>query len=307
MTSLKLQLNKLADAHTQWQLTDSENRKRASFLYDPKVASTLDRETIYCLGTNGFEELCLLDSGFEEFERVLFSDTSLTFERSIQTKEVNDSLNLTIRRFLIRLSPYFLLSPAHKALEWLVHRFFIHFYNVDDLMRCILPYHEHNYFTRAIQMFRFNDKHSAWNWLESAQKAGTTISGLVMANRCATDLGFLNFICESTTMAVQEFGSNHSSLRVIINFYLKTLCSTILHSLSHKKKKKKKNSNEENFIAQFMPYLLKGLKSKSLDYKRATYLILSNLSNIFTFQTNIKDEILSVLSKVRQLFILYEI
>lgn len=74
------------------------------------------------VGTNGFEELCLLDSGFEEFERVLFSDTSLTFERSIQTKEVNDSLNQTIRRFLIRLSPYFLLSPAHKALEWLVHR-----------------------------------------------------------------------------------------------------------------------------------------------------------------------------------------
>lgn len=139
MTSLKLQLSKLVDPHTQWQLTESESRKRASFLYDPKVASTLDRETIYCLGktelkfsifaicfysqgTNGFEELCLLDSAFEEFERVLFSDTSLTFERSIQTKEVNDSLNQTIRRFLIRLSPYFLLSPAHKALEWLVHR-----------------------------------------------------------------------------------------------------------------------------------------------------------------------------------------
>ena len=52
MTSLKLQLNKLADAHTQWQLTDSENHKRTSFLYDPKVASTLDRETIYCLGKN---------------------------------------------------------------------------------------------------------------------------------------------------------------------------------------------------------------------------------------------------------------
>jgi hypothetical protein len=87
---------------------------------------------------------------------------------------------------------------------------------------------------------------------------------------------------------------------VIINFYLKTLCSTILHSLSHKKKKKKKNLNEENFIAHFMPYLLKGLKSKSLDYKRATYLILSHLSNIFTFQINIKDEILNVLSKVRE-------
>ncbi|CAF4369400.1 unnamed protein product, partial [Adineta steineri] len=49
MTSLKLQLNKLSDPHTQCQLTDSENRKKSSFLYDPKVASTLDRETIYCL------------------------------------------------------------------------------------------------------------------------------------------------------------------------------------------------------------------------------------------------------------------
>lgn len=90
---------------------------------------------------------------------------------------------------------------------------------------------------------------------------------------------------------------------MIINFYLKTLCSTILHSLSHKKKKKKHSANEENFIAHFMPYLLKGLKSKCLDYKRATYLILSNLSNIFTFQTNIKDEILNVMSKVRHIFV----
>lgn len=31
---------------------DTENRKRASFFYEPKVAATLDRETIYiyCLG-----------------------------------------------------------------------------------------------------------------------------------------------------------------------------------------------------------------------------------------------------------------
>ena len=48
-----------------------------------------------------------------------------------------------------------------------------------------------------------------------------------------------------------------------------------------------------------MPYLLRGLKSKCLDYKRASYLILSHLSNIFTFQINIRDEILNVISKVR--------
>jgi len=82
-------------------------------------------------------------------------------------------------------------------------------------------------------MFRLNDKQSAWSWLEPAQvkspienkrcfqvkspienkrcfsslirfqKAGTTISGLVMANHCATDLGFLTFVCESASMTVK--------------------------------------------------------------------------------------------------------
>lgn len=43
-------------------------------------------------------------------------------------------------------------------------------------MRCILPYHEHNYFTRAIQMFRLNDKqNAAWIWLESAQVRRTIL------------------------------------------------------------------------------------------------------------------------------------
>ncbi|CAF0748543.1 unnamed protein product [Didymodactylos carnosus] len=295
MTSLKLQLNKLADAHTQWRLSETDSQKRASFLYDPKVASTLDRETVYCLGVNGFEELCLIDSCFEEFGRVLFSDTSLTFERSIQTKEVNDSLNQTIKRFLIRLSPYFLLKPAHKALEWLVHRFYIHFYNVDDLIRCILPYHEHNYFVRAIQMLRFNSKHTTmWSWLSLAQKAGTTIPGIVLANRCATDFGFLNFVCEMISMAVKDFGPNHSSLRVMISFYLKTLCSTIIHNMSVNRKK---NDIDENFISNLMPYVLKGLKSKCLLLKRATYLVLSHLSETFTFQQDVIEDILKVLAK----------
>lgn len=82
---------------------------------------------------------------------------------------------------------------------------------------------------------------------------------------------------------------------MIINFYLKTICSTILHTLSTTTKKK---SDDEKFVAQLMPYLLKGLQSKCAEYKRATYLILSNLFDVFTFQTNLRDEMLNDLSKV---------
>lgn len=73
-------------------------------------------------GTNGLEELETIDASFEEFEENIFADSSLTFERSIQTKEVNDKLNETISKFLLRLSPYCLLKPAHKTIEWLIYR-----------------------------------------------------------------------------------------------------------------------------------------------------------------------------------------
>ena len=51
-------------------------------------------------------------------------------------------------------------------------------------MRCILPYHEHNYFARAIQMFRLNEKNSNWAWLKSPQvKVIILINGVVNESR----------------------------------------------------------------------------------------------------------------------------
>jgi len=63
-----------------------------------------------------------IDSSFQEYETSLFSESSLTFERSTQTKEVNKEVDENISSFLHRVSPYCLLKPTHKALEWLVNR-----------------------------------------------------------------------------------------------------------------------------------------------------------------------------------------
>lgn len=73
-------------------------------------------------GCTGLEELLGIEPAFVEFEDTLFSRSSLTLERSVQSKEVNDKLDAGISLFLTRLSPYFLLKPAHKCIEWLVHR-----------------------------------------------------------------------------------------------------------------------------------------------------------------------------------------
>lgn len=63
-----------------------------------------------------------IELAFEEFQETLFSEASLTLERSVQSKEVNQKLDKNISLFLTRLSPYFLLKPALKCLEWLIHR-----------------------------------------------------------------------------------------------------------------------------------------------------------------------------------------
>lgn len=64
----------------------------------------------------------LLNEEFAEFERSLFSESSKFVERSVKTKAENAELDESIEEFLLLLSPYFLLRPAHKALEWLVYR-----------------------------------------------------------------------------------------------------------------------------------------------------------------------------------------
>lgn len=73
-------------------------------------------------GCTGLEELLGIEPAFQEFQDTLFSGASLTLERSVQSKEVNEKLDASISLFLTRLCPYFLLKPAHKCIEWLVHR-----------------------------------------------------------------------------------------------------------------------------------------------------------------------------------------
>jgi U3 small nucleolar RNA-associated protein 10 len=76
----------------------------------------------YVSAMSGLEELINIDDVFMQYEETLFSASSQNYERAIQTKEMNQKLDANIEEFLIHLSPKILLRPAHKALEWLIHR-----------------------------------------------------------------------------------------------------------------------------------------------------------------------------------------
>nr|XP_014340340.1 PREDICTED: HEAT repeat-containing protein 1 [Latimeria chalumnae] len=300
MTSLAHQLKRLALPQNDPSLLF--RKETASLLFEPKEAANLDRDTFFAIGCTGLDELIGLDASFEEFQSILFSQSSKSLERSVQTKLVNQQLDDSISLFLTRVSPYFMLKPAHKCLEWLIHRFHIHLYNQDGLIGCVLPYHETRVFVRVIQLLKISDPTHRWNWLELIQKPGIPLARGTLITHCYKDLGFMDFICSLVTKAVkvcvfiylfiyetlQRLAERGLLMTVIPQYYTVTIllmfvsaaqlrvlfsfyASTIVCALDAAEK------ITDTIIAKLLPYIQKGLKSPLPDYRAATFMIVCEL------------------------------
>ncbi|KAJ7416715.1 hypothetical protein WISP_69263 [Willisornis vidua] len=248
MTSLAEQLKRLALPENDPSLLDRS--EAASLLFTCREAATIDRDTFFAIGCTGLEELMGIDPSFEQFQSSLFSYTSKGLERSVQTKAVNQQLNKNISLFLIHLSPYFMLKPAQKCLEWLIHRFHIHLYNEDSLIGCVLPYHETNLFVRVIQLLNIKSPTHKWHWMDpirvfseppgnSAQLrvllvfyASTIVSALGAAEKITDTIvsKLLPYIQKGLKSSVQDYRA--ATYMIICQMTVKvTVETSLVHSL----------------------------------------------------------------------------
>ncbi|KAF7648691.1 hypothetical protein LDENG_00153150 [Lucifuga dentata] len=288
MTSLAQQLKRLALPQSDPDLLT--RREVASLLFDPKDAAAMDRSTFYALGCTGLEELLGIEPAFLEFQDTLFSPAALTLERSVQSKEINRKLDAGISLFLARLCPYFLLRPAHKCMEWLVHRFHIHLYNADSLLACVLPYHDTNMFVKVLQLLKIRDATNRWNWLHCLQKAGVPLARGALVARCYTDLSFMDFICSIVTDSIQAYAEHSgtcSQLRVIFSFYASTVVSAL----------DAVDRVSDAIVAKLLPYVQRGLKSSLMDYKAAAYMLVCQLAVKVAMESSLVDTLAVHVSK----------
>ncbi|NWV62750.1 HEAT1 protein, partial [Malurus elegans] len=289
MTSLAEQLKRLALPQNDPSLLDRS--EAASLLFNCKEAATIDRDTFFAIGCTGLEELMGIDPSFEEFQSSLFSSTSKGLERSVQTKAVNQQLNKNISLFLIHLSPYFMLKPAQKCLEWLIHRFHIHLYNQDSLIGCVLPYHETNLFVRVIQLLNIKSPTHKWHWMDSIRKPGVPLARGTVITHCYKDLDFMDFICKLVAKSVKvvfsECPGNAGQLRVLLVFY----ASTIVSALGAAEK------ITDTMVSLLLPYIQKGLKSSVQDYRAATYMIICQMTVKVTVETSLVHSLMVQISK----------
>nr|XP_010305092.1 PREDICTED: HEAT repeat-containing protein 1 [Balearica regulorum gibbericeps] len=231
-----------------------------------------------------------IDPSFEVFQSSLFSSTSKSLERSVQSKAVNQQLNKNISLFLIHLSPYFMLKPAQKCLEWLIHRFHIHLYNQDSLIGCVLPYHETNLFVRVIQLLNIKSPTHKWHWMDPIRKPGVPLARGTVITHCYKDLDFMDFICRLVAKSMKVFSEcpgNSAQLRVLLVFY----ASTIVSALGAAEK------ITDTIVSMLLPYIQKGLKSTIQDYRAATYMIISQMTVKVTVETSLVHSLMLQITK----------
>ncbi|XP_052757837.1 HEAT repeat-containing protein 1 [Galleria mellonella] len=281
-TSLGEQLKKLSAPQSSIY---EDHDKRVSLLFNPKEAASKDRDTFYEIGISGLKELITLYEGFRVFEDTLFSLSSKDFERAMETKQVNEHLDQTIEKFLMQLSPYFLLQSAHKALEWLVNRYHIHQYNQDAIMALILPYHSSMIFVRFVQIMNIKSTSNRWNWLSSIQKKGVPLANQIWYNQCVSNAASLKFLVNSTLKYIAEFGERSSHLNTVFAF----LCQTAVGVMETSKKV------NEAVVNALLPVIVKGIESSIVDFRAAVHIILGFMFTKVSLKKETLNEIVDKL------------
>lgn len=123
-TSLAAQLSVIAaNSETSLNLKAQKAKHSKSLIFEPRAAASQSFETIYTLCHEGFQELCLLDGRFVEFQKNIFSEQSQEEDRGQMTAAENGELNKKLEAFLGLVGGRLRLTPAIKAVEWLVRRF----------------------------------------------------------------------------------------------------------------------------------------------------------------------------------------
>ena len=123
-SSLAVQLSVIAaNSENSLNLKAQKAAHSKSLIFEARIAATQSFDTIYTLCHEGFQELCLLDPRFLDFQRDIFSEQSQEEDRTQMTATENSELNKRLEPFLGLVGGRLRLNPAIKAVEWLVRRF----------------------------------------------------------------------------------------------------------------------------------------------------------------------------------------
>ncbi|KAJ1018800.1 hypothetical protein NDA16_004605 [Ustilago loliicola] len=217
-------------SHNSERLTSSAALvKHTSYLFPPKTAAQQDLYTVHALGASGWTELSSQDASLQKWSRssLLFGEESRNMDRLMLPKEDNDAIDQAVKEFLHLASPFLLSKGASKCLEWLVRRFRIHEFSVEDVLAAFLPYHDTQQFARMLSICKLDGKPHLQFLLSVKKTASPLPAGVLHAAILApaTTTASLDLLRWISGLIANDVSSELGVAphRALVNFWTSTL------------------------------------------------------------------------------------
>ncbi|KAK2630269.1 hypothetical protein QTJ16_001089 [Diplocarpon rosae] len=289
-TSLAAQLSIIAaNSENSLNLKAQKAKHSKSLIFEPRVAASQSFDIIYTLCHEGFQELCLLDARFLEFQRDIFSEQSQEEDRTQMTAAQNSELDKRLELFLGLVGGRLRLSPAIKAVEWLVRRFKIHEHNSSFLLLTFLPYHTLPVFTTLLSIlpekiapdFRF---------LQPYIRSLTAPPRHTIVQVAINNMPFASALNAYVLRICQA----RQSYQALLTFWAGIMTEAVAGMLDKSRSGRRgvQLQNEQAVILRLLPTLNEGLSMKKVpDLRIGCYMVLS----IMASKGGLEDKILTAM------------
>ncbi|KAK9370858.1 hypothetical protein V1509DRAFT_614990 [Lipomyces kononenkoae] len=285
-SSLARQLSSIKAKAASVSTLDRKKRQKShavSLIYDSKEAVTQDLDSIYLVALRGLQDLESIDHRFRTFEKSLFSETSISIDRFVQTPEQNSSLDRAIESFLALLGPRALLQPAIQALEWLVRRFKINELNAEILLLTFLPYYSHPIFSRVLDIVSL-PLPPIFSFLSNSKTTATNPPRNLLTRALSRDAELFSLVSDHIATLINA----HLEYHALLSFWSSATISAILSM-------KESQVLEETIAERTLPHLSTIITArKSPEAQTAAYMI----AVVLVSQCRLGDDVLDALAKV---------
>lgn len=258
-TAFAAQLRSIAQNSTN--ALDLRARRDAhgeSLIFEKAVAVKQDWDTIYQICAEGFQELCILDSRLKEFNQNLFSPQAKTQDRDQLSRQQNEALGVVIEKCLALIGGKLLLRPGVKAVEWLVRRFRVHFYNTGALLSTFLPYHESPVFRNVLSIIPATQITNEWKFLGPYHKIAANVPRHAVVYTLTHNDAFFSNFNGHVIRACQE-GAGHT---LLLRFWGSVVVEAITGRLNQAKsgRREVQKQRQEDILLKVLPLLIEGFE-----------------------------------------------
>lgn len=208
-SSLAAQLAQTASLNSALLVDRARRKPTQSYLFTRHEADKHDLDSIHAVALNAFIQLRQWNTAIPRYESALFSDAAKGLDRTLLPADEAKDLDGNISAFLPLLGKDLMEMPTGRVLEWLVRRFRINEFNVEDVLSLFLPYHDTPHFAKMVTILHIKPD-APWSFLNAYKSAAQSIPRTAMVTEMLRNIVVARFVASALPKAIKEKTAHHT-------------------------------------------------------------------------------------------------